>query len=294
MKRSVCSVLILLLLLCPVAADAQEFGENGFESLPLSPEFEEISALESEILIQANQIAAVEFGQGDSFFSREHIGWDKAYKLYCECDPYELGTDCAEELLSLLSEEGNGLWEIPLSNEGKWVLVGVSVSSAPTDEVRDALTPEEFARLEQQAGNWSICRIGVREELEDYPAQVDALLQCQGVAPGCQKVLLQAFSKMRSPVALTIRDGRMESVAVFQEPWVLGTSKPFVFGSAKSSNIKEGAVLPFGQMCEIMERMNPPSSIPVQPLIIGVLSGTALLAALAIWLIWKFTRKPAK
>ena len=75
---------------------------------------------------------------------------------------------------------------------------------------------------------------------------------------------------------------------------MLGTSKPFVFGSAKSSNIKEGAVLPFGQMCEIMERMNPPSSIPVQPLIIGVLSGTALLAALAIWLIWKFTRKPAK
>ena len=95
MKRSVCSVLILLLLLCPVAADAQEFGENGFESLPLSPEFEEISALEFEILTQANQIAAVEFGQGDSFFSREHIGWDPAYKLYYECDPYELGTDCA-------------------------------------------------------------------------------------------------------------------------------------------------------------------------------------------------------
>lgn len=295
MKRSVCSVLILFLLLCPVAADAQEFGENGFESLPLSPEFEEISALESEILTQANQIAAGEFGQGDAFFSPEDIGWDEAYKLYYECNPYELGTDRADEVLALLSEEGNGLWEIPLSNEGRSLLVGIAVRSAPTDEARDALTPEEFARLEQQAGRWSICRIGVRGESEDYQAKVDALLQSQGVAPGCQKVLLQAFSKMRSPVALTIRDGRMESVAVFQEPWVLGTSKPFVFGSAKSSNIKEGAVLPFEQMCEIMEQMDPPSdcfsAVPTQPLIIGVLSGAALLVALAIWLIWKFTRR---
>jgi len=120
---------------------------------------------------------------------------------------------------------------------GESLLVGISVSPAPTDEARDALTPEEFARLEQQAGRWSICRIGVRGESKDYQAKVDALLQSKGVETGCQNVLLQAFSKMRSPVALTIRDGRMESVAAFQKPWVRGISKPFVFGSAKSSKI---------------------------------------------------------
>lgn len=108
-----------LLCLCATAifCTPVSAASGGFESLPESEEFAEITDLQDTILTKLNQIVLSERPNQTIVFTPEDIHWDRAYKLYIETNIYELEDTTPQGIRQALTNE-NAIWQLPLSKDG--------------------------------------------------------------------------------------------------------------------------------------------------------------------------------
>lgn len=122
MKKGFFSLLVVIsTLLFPLegaALDRFRLGSDGFESLPLSEDLQEISATMPELLERVNGLIEFENPGSSVQITEDDIHWEKAFKIYIDTDIYSPETNSPSQVIELLEQadtQHNVIWQLPIS-----------------------------------------------------------------------------------------------------------------------------------------------------------------------------------
>ena len=175
-------------------AQSEYFGQEDI--LATSSEFEKVSALYDEMI---KSLAAFEGISAENAV----IDYERAVKIYADTDIFQLDTDDGETILEFLGE-GEHIWMVPASLNGKKYLFTISKGHPLTEDAKEVLTLEEQQEVIDREGNWFVC--GIEEADEGFWEKVNARSK---ELEGCQQaVIIVDLPGFQYPVVLGIKEGK--------------------------------------------------------------------------------------
>lgn len=196
MKKFLCFVFTAMLILSgreSLMAQSEYLGSEDI--LATSSEFEEVSALQEEM---RESLAAFAGVSADDAV----IDYEKAVKIYADSDIFQLDTDDGETILEFL-EEGEHIWMVPASLNGKKYSFTISKGLPLSEEAKEILTPAQQQEVIDRAGEWFVCGVGETDEYfwEKVNDKSEELAGCQ------RAVIIVDLPGFQYPVVLGIKDG---------------------------------------------------------------------------------------
>lgn len=196
MKKMICFIFAMIMISCgveDVIAQTVSFGQEDI--LSTSSEFEEISSLRDEMIDSLEALTQTSAEEAV-------IHYDRSIKIYATTDIFQLDTDDGEAILELL-EEGDHIWMVPASLNGKEYELTITKGLPLREEAKDVLTPSQQQEVIDREGKWFVVGIGETDESfwEKVSAKSEELAGCQRV------VIIMDLPGFHYPVALGIKDG---------------------------------------------------------------------------------------
>ena len=142
-----------------------------FRPLSETDDFEEIKALESEMLKRANSLYT--FGKLKKNMTASDIDYNKAVKIYMDNADSVLNDSMKnkEKFRSFL-DTAEPIWVLQVSLGNQTVTYTFNIGRPVRDEIRGLLTSEQLAKLEREAGHWKIVKVawgdGKGDDYKDY------------------------------------------------------------------------------------------------------------------------------
>lgn len=166
MKKNILGLLVVAVLLinASISLKADELPIQENDVLSNSSDYEEISALEDEILSELREISGVSEGL-------EQIDFSKGIKVYINTDILQLNTDNKESILSEL-HSGDYVWVIPFTIDNENYQVTLGKGMPLSEEAKEVLTPSQQQHIIEQEGKWGISEIS-RGTVAPYMEQLE-------------------------------------------------------------------------------------------------------------------------
>lgn len=170
------------------------------------------------------------------------IDYDKALKVYVDCNLIKLQTADTKKLTSAL-ESANYVWVIPFKMEKTYGMFTVAKGLPLREEAKSVLTKAEQEEVKNHAGKWMITETA-EHTVEPY---YDILLEKREALSDCTRVVLVGSQPgMRQPVALGMDD---ETARI----WIsLGYQYPVMEKIPETQNVESG-VYSFESVAEISD-----------------------------------------
>lgn len=170
------------------------------------------------------------------------IDYDKALKVYVDCNLIKLQTADTKKLTSAL-ESANYVWVIPFKMEKTYGMFTVAKGLPLREEAKSVLTKAEQEEVKNHAGKWMITETA-EHTVEPY---YDILLEKREALSDCTRVVLVGSQPgMRQPVALGMDD---ETARI----WIsLGYQYPVMEKIPETQNVESG-VYSFDSVAEISD-----------------------------------------
>lgn len=278
-----------------LALEKSTLNTDGFESLPLSEDYEEISASLPELLLRVNDLVSAQPGGAGAVITQEDIHWEDASKIYIETDIYSAGTDDAAPILSMLEEAEkaeNVLWVLPISKGNIHLTVDYTIQRPLPDEAKSVLSEEEYEEVMANVGHWHTSTVSFYETAETLESVFQSALAGQ-TQTGSTKLYLGGFDKMRSVVGLVIKGDKVEQVVPLEERLDDPTQSP-QRGRSGAQAMQKGQLYDFNEIARYMSTIHPQQNVgaggtavnfPNLALTIVLFSSAALLTVL-IFVFW--------
>lgn len=170
------------------------------------------------------------------------IDYDKALKVYVDCNLIKLQTADTKKLTSAL-ESANYVWVIPFKMEKTYGMFTVAKGLPLREEAKFVLTKAEQEEVKNHAGKWMLTETA-EHTVEPY---YDILLEKREALSDCTRVVLVGSQPgMRQPVALGMDD---ETARI----WIsLGYQYPVMEKIPETQNVESG-VYSFESVAEISD-----------------------------------------
>lgn len=261
-KGFFCLLVVISTLLFPLegaALDRSRLGSDGFESLPLSEDFQEISATMPELLERVNGLIEFEIPGSSIQITEDDIHWEKAFKIYIDTDVYSTETNSPSQVIELLRQadtQHNVIWQLPISKGDVHLTVDYTIQRPLPDSARSMMLEADFDQVMNQVGKWHTTGVSFLDTDKDYKRVFLAALGTEGTEDGSTKFILGSFSKMCSVVGVTMNDETMGNVVPIEEPRIMNNE--YVDPNRRSAQaIQRGQVYDFRQIAAKMASVHP-------------------------------------
>lgn len=155
----------------PVSSPAVLDDYSVFRPLSETDDFEEIKALESEMLKRADSLYTS--GKLKKNLTASDIDYNKAVKIYMDSadSAFNDSMKDREKFRSFL-DTAEHVWVLQVSLGNQTVTYTFNIGKPVRDEIRGLLTSEQLAKLEREAGRWKIAKVawgdGKGGDYKDY------------------------------------------------------------------------------------------------------------------------------
>lgn len=222
------------------------------ETLDCSPDLQEISQMEDEILRWAQ--GAIENENADL-----QIEYSRAVKIYVDTNIFEQ-EELTDENLQDTLDNAVYIWEVPVKvSEGKYVIVTVSRALPIDEELQKELledgiyTQEELEMQLEKVGSWTISRTRYYETGLDYIGKLDSVLgEILNKEDLDMVYLLGGTPKMRLPFGVVCREGEYQIVTLDMATEENDIS---TFNSEENQELNENNIYSFEQVKEEIDSM---------------------------------------
>ena len=188
--KNILKIMLMMITIYTIAGSAvyaAEIPVSDQDQLITSRDWTEISNLQDEMKKEEPDAT---------------IDYDKALKVYVDCNLIKLQTADTKKLTSAL-ESANYVWVIPFKMEKTYGMFTVAKGLPLREEAKSVLTKAEQEEVKNHAGKWMITEIA-EHTVEPY---YDILLEKREALSDCTRVVLVGSQPgMRQPVALGMDD----------------------------------------------------------------------------------------
>ena len=228
--KNILKIMLMMITIFTIAGSAvyaAEIPVSDQDQLITSRDWTEISNLQDEMKKEEPDAT---------------IDYDKALKVYVDCNLIKLQTADTKKLTSAL-ESANYVWVIPFKMEKTYGMFTVAKGLPLREEAKSVLTKAEQEEVKNHAGKWMITEIA-EHTVEPY---YDILLEKREALSDCTRVVLVGSQPgMRQPVALGMDD---ETARI----WIsLGYQYPVMEKIPETQNVESG-VYSFESVAEISD-----------------------------------------
>lgn len=170
-------------------------------------------------------------------------------KVYVpETDLFSMNTTDADTILATLNNDIY-MYVAYLPMGEKYAVVEVSKGLPLSEEGAAALTPEEQAQIQAQAGKWQITGVG---EIDQPPAYLDAALDGLALEENGVARLVGGLEEFRQPVALIFSEDELETISLVNGAVLTGSWSELDALTADGTEAEEG-LLDFSQTAAIIQ-----------------------------------------
>ena len=188
--KNILKIMLMMITIFTIAGSAvyaAEIPVSDQDQLITSRDWTEISNLQDEMKKEEPDAT---------------IDYDKALKVYVDCNLIKLQTADTKKLTSAL-ESANYVWVIPFKMEKTYGMFTVAKGLPLSEEAKSVLTKAEQEEVKNHAGKWMITETA-EHTVEPY---YDILLEKREALSDCTRVVLVGSQPgMRQPVALGMDD----------------------------------------------------------------------------------------
>ena len=188
--KNILKIMLMMITIFTIAGSAvyaAEIPVSDQDQLITSNDWTEISNLQDEMKKEEPDAT---------------IDYDKALKVYVDCNLIKLQTADTKKLTSAL-ESANYVWVIPFKMEKTYGMFTVAKGLPLREEAKSVLTKAEQEEVKNHAGKWMITEIAEHTVKPYY----DILLEKREALSDCTRVVLVGSQPgMRQPVALGMDD----------------------------------------------------------------------------------------
>ena len=228
--KNILKIMLMMITIFTIAGSAvyaAEIPVSDQDQLITSRDWTEISNLQDEMKKEEPDAT---------------IDYDKALKVYVDCNLIKLQTADTKKLTSAL-ESANYVWVIPFKMEKTYGMFTVAKGLPLSEEAKSVLTKAEQEEVKNHAGKWMITETA-EHTVEPY---YDILLEKREALSDCTRVVLVGSQPgMRQPVALGMDD---ETARI----WIsLGYQYPVMEKIPETQNVESG-VYSFDSVAEISD-----------------------------------------
>ena len=228
--KNILKIMLMMITIFTIAGSAvyaAEIPVSDQDQLITSRDWTEISNLQDEMKKEEPNVT---------------IDYDKALKVYVDCNLIKLQTADTKKLTSAL-ESANYVWVIPFKMEKTYGMFTVAKGLPLSEEAKPVLTKAEQEEVKNHAGKWMITETA-EHTVEPY---YDILLEKREALSDCTRVVLVGSQPgMRQPVALGMDD---ETARI----WIsLGYQYPVMEKIPETQNVESG-VYSFESVAEISD-----------------------------------------
>ena len=221
--KNILKIMLMMITIFTIAGSAvyaAEIPVSDQDQLITSRDWTEISNLQDEMKKEEPDAT---------------IDYDKALKVYVDCNLIKLQTADTKKLTSAL-ESANYVWVIPFKMEKTYGMFTVAKGLPLREEAKSVLTKAEQEEVKNHAGKWMITETA-EHTVEPY---YDILLEKREALSDCTRVVLVGSQPgMRQPVALGMDD---ETARI----WIsLGYQYPVMEKISETQNVESGASIHF-------------------------------------------------
>lgn len=228
--KNILKIMLMMITIFTIAGSAvyaAEIPVSDQDQLITSSDWTEISNLQDEMKKEEPDAT---------------IDYDKALKVYVDCNLIKLQTADTKKLTSAL-ESANYVWVIPFKMEKTYGMFTVAKGLPLSEEAKSVLTKAEQEEVKNHAGKWMLTETA-EHTVEPY---YDILLEKREALSDCTRVVLVGSQPgMRQPVALGMDD---ETARI----WIsLGYQYPVMEKIPETQNVESG-VYSFESVAEISD-----------------------------------------
>ena len=168
--------------------------------------FEEVYALDEEILKEVKDIYLLEHPQGaeQALANFPNIDYEEAIKVYINTGIQNFSSSDQAVVMEWLSKS-DYVWVLPFEQNGENIQVTLARGKDLREEFVNAATAEEREAIDNREGNWKVSEIAIgrpdnyKKQIENLGEDFDSVVFVGGI-PGVQY-----------PVALGFKDGKAQS-----------------------------------------------------------------------------------
>ena len=232
--RKLFCMALLCALLCAVHARAADGGLLQVTDTPLRQEFEDLWPT-----LTADIDRALE-GEGLSSIQEEDVDLEAMFPYYRNDRFFSPEIRDAADFQARIGAQEYYLWMLPLSVDGREVLVAVGRTRPVAEAARSVLTEEETAELESREGKWSYMWLRVAPEGERGNWKTRALERL----PQADAIyLVNGLASTNAVMAVAIENGALtEAVCVSEADFSLEERAAAAFRAADGPAVSGGTV----------------------------------------------------
>lgn len=170
-------------------------------------------------------------------------------KVYVpETDLFSMNTTDTDTILTTLDNDIY-MYVAYLPMGEKYAVVEVSKGLPLSEEGAAALSPEEQAQIQAQAGKWQVTGVG---EIDQPPAYLDAALDGLALEENGVARLVGGLEEFRQPVALIFSEEELETISLVNGAVLTGSWSELDALTADGTEAEEG-LLDFSQTAAIIQ-----------------------------------------
>lgn len=170
-------------------------------------------------------------------------------KVYVpETDLFSMNTTDADTILATLNNDIY-MYVAYLPMGEKYAVVEVSKGLPLSEEGAAALSPEEQAQIQAQAGKWQVTGVG---EIDQPPAYLDAALDGLALEENGVARLVGGLQEFRQPVALIFSEEELETISLVNGAVLTGSWSELDALTADGTEAEDG-LLDFSQTAAIIQ-----------------------------------------
>ena len=204
MKKKLYLLFLFIISLLVVTVPA--WAEPVYDSLPESPEYQDILALEPEMLSWLSGMGTSDPDHPEAALdvSEAVLSYENAAKVYVETGLEYLDSDSEEDICAYL-ETCNYVWVIPGELPDQHIRITVARGLPLNPDAAPLLSEEEKAQIQENEGKWQISEAAIqmpefyRNQLQTTAQEYDRILFVGGM-PGLQQPMALGFQEQKAAV----------------------------------------------------------------------------------------------
>lgn len=174
-----------------------------FQPLSETNDFEEIKALESEMLERAH--ALYTFGKLKEKMTASDIEYDKAVKIYMDsAESVFKDSIKTPEIFRSFLDRTEHIWMLQVCLGNQTVTYTFNIGRPLRNEIKDLLTAEQIAEMEREAGHWKIVKVAWGNgEGENYKDYIRKGMKQEDIKDESSVVVIGGTPVISQPLAIT-------------------------------------------------------------------------------------------
>ncbi len=162
--------IIAILTVCLIILNCTPVFANTFSG---DDTVNEIKEAEDGILVFANDVVPID---DTKQYDGSDIDYSKIYKVYPGMSKIFENTEMNNEIMQNSLKNEIYLYEVPIYENGKTILITVTKNEKLTDETRKLFSEEEIKKYESTVGKWDASSGGIGDEIIDYKGDIEQAL----------------------------------------------------------------------------------------------------------------------